>query len=124
MVVAQTVVLGTTVLLPPARRCLDEIRAQVQFNGFPQWEIAWSQVREIAIEVTVVVEVGYSEAFWQLTGEGLEFGCPVELVVGAEAFNGKLFAFPGFDHDAYRQAREAETAGRAGRFLCWRAGNS
>lgn len=61
------------------------------------------------------------EAVRQLAGAGVDFGCPVELVAGADEFNARVFAFPNFDHEAYRRAREAESAGRPGRFLCWQA---
>jgi hypothetical protein len=95
--------------------------AEVQFDGVRQLGVDWSQVREIAIEVVIVATEGYSEAFWKLSGPGVEFGAPVELVVGADEFNARLFAFPGFDHVAYQRAREAEAKAQAGLFVCWRA---
>jgi hypothetical protein len=64
---------------------------------------------------------GYAECFWELAGGEVPFGVPVEIVIGSEAFNAGLFALPGFDMAAYRQAREAEAAGKAGHFVCWRA---
>jgi hypothetical protein len=105
----------------PPEVLVDAATAEVRFNGVPQWRIEWAAIREVAVEVSVVEEVGYSEAFWQLTGGGVDFGCPVELVAGADEFNARVFALPGFDHEAYRQAREAEAAGRPGRFVCWQA---
>ena len=95
--------------------------AEVQFDGVRQWGIDWPQVCEIAIEVHVVADVGYSEAFWKLTGPGVEFGAPVELVAGADEFNMRLFAFHGFDQETYKRAREAEAKAEAGLFVCWRA---
>lgn len=96
----------------------------MRFNGVPQWRIEWSQVRQVAVEITVAETLGYAEAFWRLTGEGVDFGCPVALVMGAEAFQARVFAFPGFDYAAYRQAREAEVASQRGRFICWQAGRA
>ena len=105
---------------PPAV-VLTDGGAEVHFDGVRQWGIAWSQVREIAVEVLVVADAGYSEAFWKLTGPGVEFGAPVEVVVGADEFNERLFAFPGFDHAAYQRAREAEEKAKPGLYVCWRA---
>jgi hypothetical protein len=104
--------------LPPAVALIDG-GAEVRFYDVPQWRIQWHQVQEIAVQVTVIRECDYAEAFWDLTGEGLRFGCPVELVMGSDAFNAAVFAFQGFDHEVYREAREAEAAMREGRFICW-----
>lgn len=112
-----------TVLQPPAI-VTDGTGARVQFDGVTQWQIAWADVREVAIETHVVLEVDYSEAFWHLTGEGLEFVAPVEIIVGAEDFNATVFALPGFDLDSYRKARRAEAESRISRFVCWRAGST
>jgi hypothetical protein len=105
----------------PPSVVLNDGGAEVQFDGARQWGVDWSQVREIAIEVLVVANVDYSEAFWKLTGPSVEFVAPVELVVGADELNARLFAFPGFDHVAYQRAREAEAKAEAGLFVCWRA---
>src|SRR5262249_46865611 len=108
--------------LPP-EVVVNDTGAEVLFNGIPKWRIEWSQVREVAIDIVTDGD-RYFEAFWGLSGEGVNFGCPVELVAGHDAFNARLFALPGFDVEAYRQAREAEAAGRPGHFLCWQSGRS
>jgi hypothetical protein len=108
----------------PPEVVLDGTGAEVRFDGIPQWRIEWSQVCEVAIDVCVWEDHGFSEAYWKLTGEGVEFGCPVELIAGHDAFNARVFALPGFDHEAYRQAREAEAAGRPEHFVCWQANRS
>jgi hypothetical protein len=108
----------------PPEVAVDDTTAEVRFNNVPQWRIEWSAVREVAVEVTVVEDVGYSEAFWQLAGEGVDFGCPVELVTGADEFNARVFALPGFDHEAYHRSRDAEATGRPGRFVCWQAADA
>jgi len=107
--------------MKPPSVVLNDDGAEVQFDGIRQWRLDWSNVREIAIEVSVVADVGYSEAFWKITGPGVDFGSPVELVVGAEEFNARLFAFPGFDRAMYERARHAETKAEPGVFVCWRA---
>jgi hypothetical protein len=94
--------------------------AEVQFDGIRQWRLDWSSVREIAIDVSVVADLGYSEAFWKITGPGIDFGAPVELVVGADEFKARLFEFPGFDRATYQRAREAEARAEPGVFVCWR----
>jgi hypothetical protein len=95
--------------------------AEVQFDGVRRWGFDWSNVREIAIEVFVVADVGYSEAFWKISGPGFDFAAPVELIAGADEFNARLFAFPDFDRDTYRAAREAVAKAEPGQFVCWRA---
>ena len=107
--------------MKPPSIVLNDRGAEVQFDGVRQWSLEWPNVREIAIEVHVFADVGYSEAFWRITGPGVEFGAPVELVVGADEFNSRLFSFPGFDHEAYGRAREAEAIAKPGLFVCWRA---
>ena len=56
--------------------------------------------------VVVVADLGYSEAFWKISGPGLDIEAPVELVAGADEFNARLFTFRGFDAKAYQAARE------------------
>ena len=107
--------------MKPPTVVLNSSGAEVQFDGVRQWGLDWSNVREIAIEVSVVADLGYSEAFWKITGPGVEFGAPVELVVGADEFNARLFAFADFDHAAYQLARDAEKRAEPGFFVCWRA---
>jgi hypothetical protein len=107
--------------MKPPSVVLNDRGADVQFDGVRQWNLEWPNIREIAVEVHVVADVGYSEAFWKITGPGVDFGAPVELVVGADEFNARLFSFPGFDHNAYRRARVAEAAAKPGLFVCWRA---
>lgn len=107
--------------MKPPSVVMNSSGAEVQFDGIRQWGLDWSNVREIAIEVSVVADLGYSEAFWKITGPGIDFGAPVELVVGADEFNARLFAFPGFDRDVYQRAREAEAKGEPGFFVCWHA---
>jgi hypothetical protein len=107
--------------MKPPSVVLNRGGAEVQFDGVRQWGLDWSSVHEIAIEVTVVADLGYSEAFWKITGPGVDFGAPVELVVGADEFNARLFQFPGFDRAAYERARQAEAKAEPGFFVCWRA---
>ena len=105
--------------MKPPSVVLNDRGAEVQFDGVRQWALDWPNVREIAIEVFVVAKVAYSEAFWKITGPGVDFGAPVELVVGADEFNARLFAFPGFDREAYQRARQAEAKAEPGLFVCW-----
>ena len=104
---------------PPAV-VLDQDGAEVQFDGIRQWHILWSQIREIIVEVTVMRDIGDSEAFWHLEGDGVKFMAPVEIVMGAEALKARLFAFPGFDQASFQRAMEAEKQARPGEFVCWR----
>jgi hypothetical protein len=106
--------------MKPPSVVINDDGAEVQFDGIGQWSINWSQVQEIRIEVIVVPEVAYSEAFWNLAGPGVEFVAPVEIIVGANEFNARVFAFPRFDHAAFQHAREAEEKAEAGMFRCWR----
>lgn len=104
----------------PPEVVLDDSGAEVRFNRVPQWRIEWSQVRQVAVDV-IDYGGGHAEGFWELTGGEVPFGVPVEIVAGSEPFNARLFALPGFAMAVYRQAREAEAAGIAGFFVCWRA---
>jgi hypothetical protein len=104
----------------PPEVVVDSFGAEVRFNAIPQCRIEWTQVRKVVVDV-VNHGGGHAEGFWGLSGEGVEFGAPVEIVMGSDAFNARLFALPGFDMDAYRRSREAEAAGTAGHFVCWRA---
>jgi hypothetical protein len=106
--------------MKPPSVVLNNGGAEVQFDGIRQWGLDWSNVREIAIEVWVVADMGYSEAFWKITGPGVDFGAPVELVVGADELNARLFQFPGFDRAVYQRARDAEVKAEPGVFVCWR----
>jgi len=105
---------------PPTVAVIDG-GAEVRLGGKAKWRIKWSQVRKIAIRVAVNEQLEYSEAFWQLEGEGAELFCPVDLVVGAEAFKAVLFAFQGFNQAEYKRAIKAEAEGRPGHFVCWQA---
>ena len=99
----------------PPEVVVDEATAEVRFNGVPQWRIEWSGVREVAVEVTVVEELGYSEAFWQLAGEGVDFGCPVELVAGADEFNARCSPSPASTtRRIVRRGRQRPPAGLGG----------
>ena len=69
-------------------------------------------------------DLDYSEAFWRLAGEGVEFIAPVEVIVNANQLNDRLFMLPGFDVAMYHRAREAEAQGRLAEFVCWRKGNA
>ncbi len=104
----------------PPEVVVDEVGAEVRFNRVPQWRIEWSQVTQVAVDV-IDYGGGDAEGFWDLAGGPVPFGVPVEIVAGSDAFNARLFALRGFDMAAYQQAREAEAAGKAGYFVCWRA---
>ena len=93
-------------------------------NGQVHSRILWSQIESVEIGVAVAPGVSYSEAFWRLVGEGVEFFAPVELIVNADQLSARLFALPGFDTGAYRRGREAEAAGESGEFVCWGKGNA
>jgi hypothetical protein len=107
----------------PPEVVVDEAGAEVRFNRVPQGWIEWSQVRQVAVDV-IDYGGGHAEGFWDLAGAPVPFGVPVEIVAGSEAFNARLFGLPGFDMTAYQRAREAEAAGGAGYFVCWRAQDS
>jgi len=62
----------------PPEVAVDSSGAEVRFDSVPQWRIEWQQLREVAIEVTVVPDVGYAEAFWQLSGDGVDLYAPGE----------------------------------------------
>jgi hypothetical protein len=104
---------------PPAL-VLDPQGVTAWLGGEPHSRILWSQVESAALEVITAPALDYSEAFWRLAGDGVEFVAPVEIIVNAEQLNQRLFSLPGFDVAAYRRAREAEAQGRAGEFVCWR----
>ena len=108
--------------MKPPTVVTDSAGADCQLDGVTQGRVSWSQVREVAVEVVVSANFVYSEALWQLSGEGDDFVVPVELIVGADEFNVALFALPGFDHEAYRLARVAEAASCKARFVCWKRG--
>jgi hypothetical protein len=100
---------------------IDDLGAEVLYVDLEHPRIDWWQVREIAIEVVAAPELGYAEAFWSVVGEGINWGAPVELIVGADVLRSRLFAFPDFDVTVYQRARQAEAAGKAETFVCWRA---
>ena len=106
---------------PPAL-VLDSQGVTAWLGGEPHFRILWSQVESVAVEVITASSMNYSEAFWRLAGDGVEFAAPVEVIVNAEQLNQRLFSLPGFDTAAYRRAREAEAQGRPGEFICWRKG--
>jgi hypothetical protein len=85
--------------------------------------IEWEQVRRIAVEVVTDNEdYFYAEAFWQLTGPGVEFRAPVGLARRAEQFESRLLNIPGFDMAAYRRCREAAAARvEPVELVCWSA---
>lgn len=119
----KTVGLRAKSMKPPAL-VVDDKGVEVRFDDRPQYRIDWIQIREIAVEVTVIAELEYSEAFWLLKGEGIDFGAPVELVAGASNLFTRLSRFEGFDQTQYQCAREAEGLKRPGRFICWSAGGT
>jgi hypothetical protein len=103
-------------LRDPPTVTFDDVGAVVLFDEVPQWRIAWSPVRKIEVYIHTVPDLEYSEAFWRLAGDGVTFDAPIDLIAGGEEY---LQAFPGFDHAAYEQAKEAEARGDASTFLCW-----
>jgi hypothetical protein len=108
---------------PPAV-VLDSEGVTAWLGGEPRFRIKWSQIELVTVGVMAASDLGYSEAFWTLAGDGAELVAPVEVVVNAEQLNQRLFALPGFDMAVYRRALEAEAEGRAGEFICWRKGNA
>ena len=101
---------------PPAVQ-VTENEAIVWFDGEPHSRIKWSEVQEIGIDITVVKDLGYSEAFWVINDGA--FGSPVDMIVGADEFKAKMFAFNGFDKGSYEKALENEESGVEGYIKCW-----
>ena len=104
---------------PPAL-VVDSNGVAAWLGGVLTYQIRWDQIEEVTIGVLAVPEVEYPEAFWSVTGKGMSFGAPVELVVNSEDLNRRLFVLPGFDMIEYRRARDAESRGQPGDFVCWR----
>jgi len=80
--------------------------AIIWFDGEPAYRIIWDEILENGIDINVVEEQGYSEAFWVLN-DG-KFGSPVDMIVGAEELKAKLFSFSGFNEKQYQNALIAE----------------
>lgn len=91
--------------------------AVMWFDGKPAYRIGWDEVIKIGIDINVVEELEYSEAFWVLN-DG-EFVSPVDMIVGAEELSTKLFSFTGFIKKQYQNALVAEKNIKEGYFLCW-----
>ena len=108
---------------PPAL-VLDAEGVTEWLSGQAHSRILWSQIEAVEVGVVLAPGTGYSEAFWRLAGDGIEFFVPVELMVNADQLRAKLFALTGFDVEAYQKGREAEAAGQPGEFVCWRRGNA
>ena len=108
---------------PPAL-VLDAEGVTAWLSGQAHARILWSQIEAVEIGIVLAPDVGYSEAFWRLAGGGVEFFAPIELIVNADQLGARLFALPGFDTEAYHRGREAEAAGEAGEFVCWRKGTA
>lgn len=102
---------------PPAVQITND-EAIVWFDGNETYRIKWSDVTEIGINIDVIEELEYSEAFWILNNG--EFGAPVDMVVVADKLRGKLISFNGFDQKKYQEAILAENQGKHGYFVCWR----
>jgi hypothetical protein len=81
--------------------------------------VEWRQVHQIAVEVVIDEDYGYTEAFWRLTGPGALFRAPVGLATGAERFGARLLGFRGFDVAAYRRGRESAARFEPGVLVCW-----
>ena len=90
----------------------------IWFDGEAAYRIKWDEVVEIGIDINVVEELDYSEAFWVLN-DG-KFGSPIDMIVGAEELKVKLFSFSGFDKEQYQKALVAEEEIKEGYFLCWK----
>lgn len=90
----------------------------VWFDGESAYRIKWDEVEEIGVDISVVEELEYSEAFWVLN-DG-KFGSPVDMIVGAEELKSKLFSFSGFDEKQFEKALVAEKEIKEGYFLCWK----
>ena len=108
---------------PPAV-VLDAEGVTAWLGGEAHSRILWSQIESVEIGIASAPDVGYSEAFWRLAGEGVEFFAPVEVMVNADQLSARLLVLPGFDTETYRRAREAESKGESGEFVCWRKGNA
>ena len=102
---------------PPAV-VLDDEGVTLWLGGKADSRILWSELD--SVEIGIVTAPNYSEAFWRLAGEGAEVIAPVELIVNASQLSERLFELPGFDAETYRRAREAESQGQLGEFVCWR----
>ena len=108
---------------PPAV-VLDAEGVTAWLGGEAHSRILWSQITLVEIGIVAAADLDYSEAFWRLAGEGVEFIAPVEVIVNANQLNDRLFTLPGFDMEMYRRAREAEAQGQLAEFVCWRKGNA
>lgn len=104
----------------PPTVLLDDAGVTMWLGGKAYSRILWSQLTSLEIEIVTAPEMGYSEAFWRLTGECVEVVVPVELIVNADELNARLFELPGFDMEMYHRSREAESQGLPGEFVCWR----
>ncbi|HEY9401269.1 MAG TPA: hypothetical protein VIQ24_01155 [Pyrinomonadaceae bacterium] len=108
---------------PPAV-IVDDDGVTLWLGGKAHSRILWSQLTSVDIGIVTAPEMDYSEAFWGLTGDGAEVIVPVEVIVNAGQLNSKLFKLPGFDMEMYHRAREAESQGLPGEFVCWRKSNA
>ena len=108
---------------PPAV-VLDDEGVTLWLGGEAHSCILWAQLASVDIGIVAAPEMGYFEAFWGLSGEGAEVIVPVEVIVNADQLNDRLFKLPGFDTEMYHRAREAESQGLLGGFVCWRKSNA
>jgi hypothetical protein len=88
------------------------------------------QIQRVVIDFFVVPEGGIFDVCWSLQGAGFEFRSGI-LLLGepapeptsgfAPALAEALQRLPGFDHNAYRRARQAIEArdGSVLAFVCW-----
>jgi hypothetical protein len=103
----------------PPTVIVDVDGATAWLGGEPTFRIGWAQVERVAIQVVVVAELEYSEAFSSVDGGGAHLAAPLDIVVGAADLRARVMALPGFDHHALRMAELAEAKGDPGEFVCW-----
>jgi hypothetical protein len=89
--------------------------------GQPTFSICWSEIETVFVDVDPYVSGPRPcEAFWVIAGAGKCIKLPLRGKRGLDELNLRLVVLSGFDHNALREALEAEAAFKGGDFLCWR----
>ena len=84
---------------------LDAEGVTAWLGGEAHSRILWSQLMLVEIGIVTAADLDYSEAFWRLAGEGVEFIAPVEVIVNANELNDMLFILTFFNMEMYLRAR-------------------
>src|SRR5688572_11280420 len=81
----------------PPTIVVDGERVTAWLGGQAEYTMLWSQIEQVSAVVIVEPELDYSEAFWELEGEGAYFGAPIDLAANASILTERLLAMKGFD---------------------------